>query len=66
MTKYRLKTNKKVEDGVVNAYNHIENRVVGTYQKIENAFVEGYKGLEESFVEKFLEKEPENDNPEKD
>lgn len=35
MSKYQMKTPKKVEDAVVGTYHKIEDAVVGAYHKVE-------------------------------
>lgn len=48
------KSNKKIEDSVVEGYKKIEKTVVDGYKKIEDGFVNGYKKIEDKFVAQYL------------
>lgn len=66
MSKYQMKTPKKVEDAVVGTYHKIEDAVVGTYKKVESGAVDSYRKVERKFVDTFLEPRDgqAGDNPE--
>lgn len=64
--KYKLKTPKGMEEGVVGAFGAIEDGVVGTYRKIEDGVVGAYKKIEGKFIDAFLEpvEQPEGESAE--
>jgi len=49
-----MKTQKKIEKGVVSGYKKIEKGVVSGYKKVEEGVVSGYKKVEGKFVDAFL------------
>ena len=55
-----METQRKIEKGVVSAYQSIEDAVVGGYKKIEDCAVSGYKKIENKFVEAFTLADEEN------